>query len=175
MHSSVRAGDSGRPGKSSSKMAWLKRARERGFWAARAGLRHSVGAACLFPRPGGQGSTSSWGLRASGHPRLAERGARQSPSGWGGGAWPSRGCSDDILGLTGSRASGSPPSEALGLVGLFQEDLTQNDPHGRVCLDGEAQCFQWAKGRIHFSLCHTFVEGADLEVAIRAPRVPESG
>lgn len=82
--------------------------------------------------------------------------------------------------------------------------LTQNDPHGRVCLDGEAQCFQGAEGRIHLALCHTLVEGAwgraalraypqvlaqsslsphlclptaltYLEVAIGAPRVPEGG
>lgn len=144
-----------------------------GSRAARAGLRHSVGGACLLPRPGGGvgGSTSSWGLRASGDPRPAERGAGQEPLGW-----PSGGSSDDIPGIPGGfRASQSALSEALHLVGLFQEDLAQNDPHWGVCLDGEAQCFQGAKGRVHLALCHTLIEGAYLEVAIRAPRVPQGG
>lgn len=149
------------------------------FRAAQAGLRHSVGAACLLPRPGGRGSTSSWGLRASGDPRPAERGALgRTPQAWGGDAWPSGGSSDDIPGLPGLMgfvASRSTPSEALHLVGLFQEDLAQNDPHWGVCLDGEAQCFQGTKGRVHLTFCHTLVEGAYLEIAIRAPRVPQGG
>ena len=70
----------------------------------RAGLRHSVGTACLFPAAGGRGSTSSWGLRASGHPRPAERGPRHNPADWGSHAWPSGG-SGDISGLPGFRTS----------------------------------------------------------------------
>lgn len=77
--------------------------------------------------------------------------------------------------VSGFMASRSGPSGALGLVGLFQENLAQDDPHRRVCLDGEAQCFQGAKGRVHLTLRHTLVEGADLKVAVRAPRVPEGG
>lgn len=186
MHSSVRAGDSGRPGKSSSKTAWLKPAGVRTV----PGGQHRPASGTVWGPPAssrgraGGGSTSSWGLRASGDPRpgdprLAERGALgRTPQAWGGDAWPSRGSSHNIPGLPGLMgfmASQSAPSEALRLVGLFQEDLAQNDPHWRVCLDGEAQCFQGAKGWVHLTFCHTLVEGAYLEVAIRAPRVPQSG
>lgn len=125
-------------------------------------------------------STSFWGLRASGGPQA-------SPSHlpgrtlwvgwiclvlWGGGGSSS---SDTTLGTVGSRAGHGAPLETFHLVGLFQKNLTQDDPHRGVSLDGEAQCFQGPKGRIHFPLGHTLVEGANLEVTIRAPRVPESG
>lgn len=144
---------------------------------ARAGLRHSVGAACLLPRPGGRWAAPAPG--ASGPaaiPGLRSGAPGRTPQAGGGGARPSGGGSDDIPGFPGGfRASQSAPSEARRLVGLFQEDLAQNDPHWGVCLDGEAQCFQGAKGRVHLALCHTLVEGAYLEVAVRAPRVPEGG
>lgn len=133
-------------------------------------LRHSVGAACLFPRPAGRGSTSSWGLRASGGPqalhrtlwtgwmRLALRGQqRQHP-------WTHR-----LQGWPQSTLR-SPRS-----VGFFQEDLTQNDPHWGISLNGQTQCFQGSKGRVYLTFCHTLVEGAYLKVAIRAPRITKSG
>lgn len=178
MHSSVRAGDSGRPGKSSSKTAWLEPAGD-----ANGSGRHGPASGTVWGPPAssrgraGGGSTSSWGLRASGDPRPVERGAGQKPSGLGRRRHRAlRGSSDNIPGLPGGfRAGQSAPSEALGLVGLFQEDLAQNDPHWGVRLDGEAQCFQGAKGRVHLALCHTLGEGAYLEVAVRAPRVPEGG
>ena len=89
MHSSVRAGDSGRPGKSSSKTAWLKPAGCERFWAAQAGLRHSVGAACLLPRPGGRGQHQLLGPRgqpgsqAWGSQACRAGSAGQNPSGLG--------------------------------------------------------------------------------------------
>lgn len=129
----------------------------------------AAGRAGAAPAPGASGPAAIPGLRSGALGR--------TPQAWGGGgAGPSGGSSDDIPGLPGGfRAGQSAPSEALRLVGLFQEDLTQNDPHWGVRLDGEAQCFQRAKGRVHLALCHTLVEGAYLEVAIGAPRVPEGG
>lgn len=123
-------------------------------------------------------STSFWGLRASGGPQA-------SPSHLPGRAlqvgwirlvlWGSGSSSNTTLGTVGSRAGHGAPLETFHLVGLFQKNLTQDDPHRGVSLDGESQCFQGPKGRIHFPLSHTLVEGANLEVTIRAPRVPESG
>lgn len=135
-----------------------------------------------LPPPAARRSTSFWGLRASGGPqaspsRLPGRSLRVRWIClvlWGGGGG-SGSSSSNTLGTVGSRAGHGAPLEAFHLVGLFQKDLTQDDPHWGVSLDGEAQCFQGPKGRIHFPFGYTLVEGADLEVTIRAPRVPESG
>lgn len=138
-----------------------------------------MGAACLSRGPAGRSSTSFWGLRASGEPQASPSRlpGRTLQVGWICLVlWGSSSSSSNTLRTVGSRAGHRAPLEAFFyLVGLFQKDLTQNDPHGGVSLNGETQCFQGAKGRIHFSFSYTLVEGANLEVAIRAPRVPESG
>ena len=100
MHSSVRARDSS----AQEKALLAQRGQEGAALGGAAGLRHSVGAGLPPPPAGGRGSTSSWGLRASGHPRPAERGPRQSPADWGGRAWLSGDCGD-ISGLLGFRTS----------------------------------------------------------------------
>lgn len=172
MHSSVRARDSGRPRKSSSKTAWLKPAGRVRTVRAGSGpaLRHSVGAACLFPRPGGQGQ----------HQLLGPPGQRwtpglaQNPLGRMDALGPPGAAKTTSLDTWASGLDDRAPSEALCLVGLFQEDLTQNDPHWGISLNGQAQCFQGSKGRVYLTFCHTLVEGAYLEVAVRAPRITKS-
>lgn len=170
MHSSVRAGERRRPGKALRKRPGSSPpASCEQFRAAQAGLRHSVGTTTSSRgRAGGQHQLL--GPPGQRQPQAAER-CQEQPLRLGGHIWPCGGSSEDVL---VSWASGpvlrSPPS-----VRFLQEDLAQNDPHGRVCLDGEAQCFQGTEGRVHLALSHAFVEGAYLEVAIGAPRVPEGG
>lgn len=84
-------------------------------------------------------------------------------------------------GLSVSWVSESSPGLAIWYSSPFPVPspalyhLTQNDPHRRVCLDGEAQCFQGAKGWVHFSLCHTLVERAWGSAAMRGcPKTPAS-
>lgn len=132
-----------------------------------------MGAACLLPRPGAAPASGASGPAVD--PRPARAACQAEPFRWGGYAWFSGGgssSSSNTLGTVGSKAGHGAPLEAFHLVGLFQKDLTQDDPHWGVSLDGEAQCFQGPKGRVHFPFGYALVEGADLEVAIRAPRIP---
>lgn len=102
---SVLSGESGRPGKNSSNMAWLKPTGQLQMVQGGTGLPQ---AQCeghhLLLLPGRGCSTSSWGLWASGNSRLL-KGARNNPSGWVGHIWPSRGSSKDIPGILGFMAS----------------------------------------------------------------------
>lgn len=65
-----------RPGKSSSKTTWLQPAGCGRFRAAWASLRHSVGAACLLPRPGGRGQHQLLGPPGQQRPQAGEHGTR---------------------------------------------------------------------------------------------------
>lgn len=192
MHSSVRAGDSGRPGKSSSKTAWLKPARMRTVPGGTGRPQAQCGGRLPPPAAGRAGAApASWGLRASGDPRPAERGAGQNPSGLGRRRLALRGqqrrhprsprglqgqpkctlrsppLSRPFSGRSGRAGLGvscglgaQPWSGSVEWLPDLPPYLAQNDPHGGVCLDGEAQCFQGAEGRVHLALCHTLVEGA---------------
>lgn len=202
MHSSVRARDSRRPGKSSSKTAWLEPARVRTVPGGTGRPQAQCGGRLPPPAAGRVGQHQLLGPPGQRRSQACRAGsAGQIPSGFGRRQALRGQQRRDIPGLPGLPglmglvASQSAPSEALHLVGLFQEDLeewrpgsagwgeplrvqpwpsywnqlpapsclaylAQNDPHRGVCLDGEAQCFQGAKGRVHLTFCHTLVEGA---------------